>query len=75
MGLSLCYLITERKKFPVTILFYLWIVGGFMFHMVSETKSQYVYMYVFALIPTAAYEVNLIKEMLKGRSRKHYRIR
>lgn len=75
MGLSLCYLITERKKFPVTILFYLWIVGGFMFHMVSETKSQYVYMYVFAMIPTAAYEVNLIKEMFKGRSRRHYRIR
>ncbi len=72
LGLSLCFLITERKKFPATVVFYLWIVGGFLFHLISETKSQYVYMYIFALIPTAAYELNLIKDTLFSKRNRRY---
>ena len=43
------------KKFSAfelfTIIFFL---GGFFFHILWETKSQYVYIYVLLLIPTAA---------------------
>ncbi len=43
------------KKFSVyelfTIIFFL---GGFFFHLIWETKSQYVFIYVLLLIPTAA---------------------
>ena len=34
--------------------FVLYFLGGFSFHMISETKSQYVYVYVLCLIPAAA---------------------
>ncbi len=34
--------------------FVLYYLGGFSFHMISETKSQYVYVYVLCLIPAAA---------------------
>ena len=44
-----------NKKFSVfeliTIIFFL---GGFFFHVIWETKSQYVFIYVLLLIPTAA---------------------
>ena len=44
-----------NKKFSVveliTIIFFL---GGFFFHVLWETKSQYVFIYVLLLIPTAA---------------------
>lgn len=33
---------------------YIFFMGGFVFHFFWETKSQYVYMYILLLIPTAA---------------------
>ena len=38
----------------VMLYFVLYYLGGFSFHMISETKSQYVYVYVLCLIPAAA---------------------
>ncbi|MBR4529884.1 MAG: hypothetical protein IKO80_06380 [Lachnospiraceae bacterium] len=32
----------------------LYLTGGFLFHLISETSSQYVYMYVYTLIPLSA---------------------
>ena len=29
-------------------------LGGFFFHLIWETKSQYVYIYIFLLMPIAA---------------------
>ena len=34
---------------------FLYFVGGFLFHMIWEGKSQYTYTYIFCLIPFAAY--------------------
>ncbi|MCM1309177.1 MAG: hypothetical protein NC223_11310, partial [Butyrivibrio sp.] len=47
-------LISRRKTgfFGLSVSMYL--VGGFIFHTVWETKSQYVYPYVYMLIPLAA---------------------
>ncbi|MDU7074834.1 MAG: beta-carotene 15,15'-monooxygenase [Streptococcus peroris] len=53
------------KKFSVfelfTIIFFL---GGFFFHLLWETKSQYVFIYVLLLIPTAANGLDKITSIL-----------
>ena len=62
-----------NKKFSVfeliTIIFFL---GGFFFHVLWETKSQYVFIYVLFLIPTAANGLEKITYIrtLKRRSNK-----
>lgn len=61
------------KKFSIfeliTIVFFL---GGFFFHLLWETKSQYVFIYVLLLIPTAANGLEKITSILtlKRRSNK-----
>lgn len=37
---------------------FIFFVGGFLFHLIWETKAQYVYQYVFMLIPSAAIAIN-----------------
>lgn len=52
---GLIYSLVSREKigfFGLVICMYL--AGGFLFHTVWETKSQYVYPYVYMLIPFAA---------------------
>lgn len=47
-------------------LFFLYLIGGFLFHFVWETKSQYVYPYVFGLLPFAAGGITqLIRSLAK----------
>ena len=70
LGLSLVFVIINRKRYPATMVLYLYLMGGFAFHLFSETKSQYVYMYVFTLIPMAAYELNTAKELVLGKIKK-----
>ncbi len=41
----------QKEGWPLVLLYFL---GGFLFHILWETKSQYVYPYVFCLIPFAA---------------------
>ena len=43
---------------------YLCFLGAFLFHLVAETKSQYVYMYLFQMIPFAVY--GMIALMRRG---------
>ena len=49
------YLLAFRRGQTLWQLCYLYTIGGALFHFVWETKSQYVYPYVFCLIPFAAY--------------------
>lgn len=44
----------RTQNHPETLAFHLYFVGGFIFHFFSETKSQYVYMYIFLMIPLCA---------------------
>jgi hypothetical protein len=44
----------STKTDPWNLFPALYLTGGFLFHLISETKSQYVYMYVFCLIPAAS---------------------
>lgn len=55
----------KRKRFSsfelLTLIFFL---GGFFFHLLWETKSQYVFIYVLLLIPTAANGLDKITSIL-----------
>lgn len=51
---ALAYLLVFRRGQIQWQLCYLYTIGGALFHFVWETKSQYVYPYVFCLIPFAA---------------------
>ena len=52
---SSLFLLVFHKENQDWQLFYLYLIGGVLFHLVWETKSQYVYPYVFCLIPFAAF--------------------
>jgi len=41
---------------------FLLLVGGFLFHTVWEGKSQYIYPYLFGLIPFAAFALSDVFE-------------
>lgn len=56
--------LSSEKLFP-----YIYLLGGFFFHLIWETKSLYVYSYVFMLIPVAACGIDLVGDRLfSGRS-------
>ena len=45
---------------------FIYFIGGFTFHLFWETKSQYVFPYVYCLIPLAAYGLFIYKETLRN---------
>ena len=52
-------------------LFFLYLIGGFLFHIVWETKSQYVYPYVFGLLPFAACGISRLIRLLAKQVQKN----
>lgn len=48
------YKVLDARAFPVLI----YIVGGVLFHLIWETKSQYVWPYIYVLIPFSGYSVH-----------------
>lgn len=50
---------------PFELYSYVFFIGGFLFHLFWETKSQYVYMYILLLMPTVAHAIVLIGEWIK----------
>ena len=69
-GFSLAFVVwrTSIRKLPLyslelfSILFFL---GGFLFHIAWETKSQYVYPYVVLLVPITARGISVVLEGVK----------
>ena len=59
---ALCFLV--RQKDDRAQLFYLYFIGGFIFHLFWEAKSQYVYTYVFMLFPICANELCVLQSWL-----------
>ena len=55
----------EELLYPV-----LFLLGGFFCHVLWETKSQYVYTYVFLMIPMASMGIEKCMTMLRGKSLK-----
>ncbi|WP_027203381.1 hypothetical protein [Butyrivibrio fibrisolvens] len=51
---------------------YLYLAGGFTYHMLSESSARYVYIYVFTLIPMMAEVITIVyKLFIKANSEKH----
>ena len=57
-GLCLVYLVQHGADHTQWQLPFLLLVGGFLFHTVWEGKSQYIYPYLFGLIPFAAFALS-----------------
>ena len=64
------YLLFFYKQQPAWELFYLYCVGGALFHLIWETKSQYVYPYLFCLIPFAACAMQRTVQRIRGLRKK-----
>lgn len=56
------YLINKKKRNTDLIFFVIFFVGGAVFHLFWETKSQYVYPYVMLMIPLAVEGIINFKE-------------
>lgn len=58
----LAYKLFKERTFNSPLEFYpfIFFLGGFFFHLMWETKSQYVYIFVLLLIPTAAQGLSLL---------------
>ena len=51
------------------LVFTIYLTGGILFHLIWETKSQYVYPYVYLLLPLTAYGINWFQNMIRSRVR------
>lgn len=60
------FILFFHKQQPDWMLFYLYCIGGVLFHLIWETKSQYVYPYLFCLIPFAACGVQRTVLWIRG---------
>lgn len=47
----------------------IFLIGGFLFHLIWETKSQYVYMYILLLTPYAAQGFEILLSYLSNRKK------
>lgn len=57
----LCY----KKKYCYELAYaYIYMIGGFLLHIVWEGKSQYVYTYIFVLIPAGAYVISKVNQKI-----------
>lgn len=68
---SLVYLFVFTKKGEGWEIPMLFCIGGFLFHTIWEGKSQYIYPYIFAQIPFAAYSLHKTASWLASRRSKH----
>ncbi len=53
------------KRRPETLFPVIFLMGGFLFHILWEAKSQYVYVYIFVLILLAAYGLDEVGKWLE----------
>ena len=49
------------------LIFTIYLTGGVLFHLIWETKSQYVYPYVYLLLPLTAYGINWFQNKIRSR--------
>lgn len=49
------------------LVFTIYLTGGVLFHLIWETKSQYVYPYVYLLLPLTAYGINWFQNVIRSR--------
>ena len=65
-GMFFLFFLRKSKENTIIMTGVIFFLGGFLFHLVWETKSQYVYPYVFCMIPYACYMLdNVLKKIEK----------
>lgn len=70
-GGSLYFLIRSGNRSCGWELAFIYFLGGFLFHVFWEAKSQYVYPYMFVLIPSAAHSIH---GLFQGVARRFYHV-
>ena len=68
-GFTIVFLLFQRKETYGWELLLLFLIGGLIFHTFWEGKSQYIYPYVFSLIPIAA--IGMVWAVNKIKQRRH----
>lgn len=63
-GLALMFILKYQDKHYGWQLAYLIVIGGFIFHVFWEAKSQYVYPYFFSIVPFAAFSLSQVFDNL-----------
>lgn len=61
------YAIDKAKISAFELYPFIFLIGGFLFHLIWETKSQYTYMYIFLLLPTVAQSLVYFGDKLRQR--------
>ena len=60
----------SMREEPVIMIPFLYFIGAFLFHLFSETKSSYIFMNVYCLLPAAGWALAYYERALKNRFRK-----
>lgn len=55
----------KKKNDPVQILLPVIVLGGFLYHLLFEAKSQYIFVYAFFLVPLAAQGLCMLEGLLR----------
>ena len=58
----------QRQGVTIVLVILTYLSAGFLFHLIWETKSQYVYPYIYMLLPLAALGVDRLYRRTKGDS-------
>lgn len=66
LGVLLYLIFGGRKRRLEEMIFLVIFLGGFIFHLFWETKSQYAFVYVFMIIPYAARGYRLLIKQIDG---------
>ena len=63
------FFVAEEKLTPFDLYPFIFLLGGGLFHFFWETKSQYVYIYVLLLIPSAAQSLVDLRDWWKNKGK------
>lgn len=67
-----CGMIKEKRTEAVQLMLPVTVLGGFLYHMLFEAKSQYIYPYMLLLLPLAAAGMDLLAGRVRNK-RKEWR--
>ncbi|HFI0516373.1 TPA: hypothetical protein ACGOXF_001912, partial [Streptococcus suis] len=56
------------------LIFLIYLIGGFIFHIFWETKARYVFPYVYLLLPIVAFNISYFSNKLFSNRREYSQI-
>ena len=64
-----CGMIREKRTEAVQLMLPVTVLGGFLYHMLFEAKSQYIYPYMLLLLPLAAAGMDLLAGRVRNKGK------